>query len=296
MNAPVKVCKMTPASDLIGVNVHADPLYLDDIPKAMDNMGWIISARLMRRWFATRPAWAMPQEWRSGPPVAYTEMHPSQVDDHIVKMDWALKFKQVRAALNELRTRWASPEGLRQLGKRLERVELRKGLTRPLGDRRMSAKELDTSCQVNYWELGGIWDTLDDYYGSIFKATLKVAVVGTAYRSVQGSKVLFEAEHLGFYIRDTYDFNAGWADDVFMGLGVWSKQRVLSKAEMAGFKALSSPNPSHLVTRHLQYPRFVQVRNHDFRRWQQQCNGGGDFFVFSDVLWESYRGPAIELP
>lgn len=39
MNTPVKVAQMTPAEDKKGVRVEVDVLYLDDIPKAMDNMG-----------------------------------------------------------------------------------------------------------------------------------------------------------------------------------------------------------------------------------------------------------------
>lgn len=122
-----------------------------------------------------------------------------------------------------------------------------------------------------------------------------MAVVGKAYRSWSTGKDVFEVDQLGFYIRDTYDFNAGWIDDAFMGLGVWSKQRLLSKAEMINYKTLSS-DPSLLQVRDKSYRHFVQLRNSDFRRWQQGCKGGGDFYVFSDVHWEPYRGPAIELP
>jgi hypothetical protein len=212
-----------------------------------------------------------------------------------VKINWTLQFPQVQAALIELRKQWASRRGVDLLIDQLGNAGWQPGRTCNLGDKRMKAKQLDTVCQVNFQPLGSAWDTLNDYYGAIFMASLKVAVVGKAYRSARTGRDMFQVESLGFYLRDTYDFNAGWIEDAFMGLGVWSKQRVLSKAEMMDFKALSHASPASLLMRHIKYPKFVQLRNADFRRWQQTCKGGGDFFVFSDVLWEPYRGPDIEL-
>ncbi|MDM0077492.1 DUF6402 family protein [Variovorax sp. J2P1-59] len=300
MNAPVKTTRMTPAENRQGVRVEVDAVYLDDIPKAMDKMGWTVSAQLMRRWFATKPAWVMPQEWRDGEhpskmPINYTLLPKSQVDEQIVKMAWALNFDQVKAVRAVLQGSWNSPNGIDVLRTRLKHAGWKTGQTLRLGNKHMSAMQLDLESQVNALKLGSAWDTLNDYFGAIFKASLKVAVVGKAYRSLLTGKNLFEVEQLGFYIRDTYDFNASWYDDAFMGLGVWSKERVLTKAQMAEYKALSSRTPASLMARHLRYPYFVQVENADFRRWQQKRNEGGDFFVFSDVLWEAYRGPAIEL-
>ena len=99
-----------------------------------------------------------------------------------------------------------------------------------------------------------------------------------------------DSERVAFYLRDTYDFNVSWYEDSLMGLGIWSKQRCLSKAEMLAYKATPLPLLSTA------FPGFVPARNTDFRRWQNQRNEGGDFFVFSDVLWETYHGPAIEIP
>ncbi|MFC5772088.1 DUF6402 family protein [Thauera sinica] len=46
--------------------------------------------------------------------------------------------------------------------------------------------------------------------------------------------------------------------------------------------------PASLPVPNQAFQGFVPARNTDFRRWQHQRNEGGDFFVFSDVLWESY--------
>lgn len=55
-----------------------------------------------------------------------------------------------------------------------------------------SAKELDMISQVNYREFGGITDTLDDFFGAIFTAAMKVAVVGTASHDAHRSCDVFK--------------------------------------------------------------------------------------------------------
>ena len=292
MNTPVKVAQMTPAEDKRGVRVEVDVLYLDDIPKAMDNMGWTVSAQLMRRWFATKPSWEMPEDWRVKPPLTYLDLPASQVDEKLVKMAWAMKFPQVSSAMAKLKQTWNSPAGVELLGRRLQHKGWKPGQSINLGSKNMSTQQLDTESQVNRVKLGDTEEVLNDFFGAIFKAALKVAVIGKAYS--KGGKSWCDIEYLGFYIRDTYDFNAGWLEDAFMGLGVWSKKRVLSKAEMIDFRAMSG-HPIGLAARALKYPGFVQLSNYDFRAWQKTRNEGGDFFVFSDVFWDNYNGPSIEL-
>lgn len=80
-----------------------------------------------------------------------------------------------------------------------------------------------------------------------------------------------------------------WYEDAACGLGIWSRERVLSKAKSLVY-ATSSP-----MSRALFFPGFVPVRNIDFRRWQAAHNSGGDFFVFSDVLWIPSDVDAIDL-
>jgi hypothetical protein len=276
---PLKTVTMTPSTQTQGVRVDVEVVYLDDIPGAMDSMGWHMSARLMRRWFATKPAWAMPQEWRKGEGINYLKLLPSQVDDQIVKMKWALGFDRVVSTFEDLCQNWNSPEGLKQLKIRLEAAGWNSGTAFRLGSGLRTAKELDLTCQVNRRPVGASIDTLDDFYGAVFRATPKLALVGKASRSLFSKRDLFEIEKIGVYLRDTYDFNADWFDDAVFGLGVWSKKRVLSKKETITYKATPFP----LLAR--TFPGFVPARNEDFRRWQSLRNEGSDFFVFSDVMW-----------
>jgi hypothetical protein len=275
----LKTVIMTPSTHTQGVRVDVDVVNLNDIPGAMDHMGWKVSARLMRRWFATKPAWEMPETWRGGIGVNYLALPPSQVDDQIIKMNWLLGFDRVKPVFEDLRQDWNTEKGIRELKSCLRKLGWDHGKTIVLGRNLKTGMELDSNCQVNFLAFGAYMDTFDDLYGAIFRATLKIAVVGKASRSLFSKKDRFEIERLGIYMRDTYDFNAGLIEDAYAGLGVWSKKRMLSKVEMAAFKVAKLPERNHV------FPGFVAAYNSDFRRWQKHHDSGGDFFVFSDVLW-----------
>jgi hypothetical protein len=273
----LKTVIMTPSTRTQGVRVDVDVVNLNDIPGAMDHMG--------RRWFATKPAWEMPETWRPGFNIDYLKLPPSQVEDQIIKMDWVLGFERVLPVIEDLQKNWNSQKGIKVLKDRLTTAGWQSGKTTVIGHTLQTGNELDLSCQVNVRDLGRYTDPMDDMYGAIFKATLKLAVVGKAYRSFLLKKDIFEIEKVGLYVRDTYDFNASWFEDTFIGLGIWSRKRILSKIETASYSLME------LQERGIIFPGFVPTRNSDFRRWQKHRNEGGDFFVFSDVLW---RPPAIK--
>ena len=54
---------------------------------------------------------------------------------------------------------------------------------------------------------------------------------------------------------------------------------MLSKREMITYRVTQLAALANV------FPGFVPTKNSDFRRWQNQRNEGGDFFVFSDVMW-----------
>ena len=276
---PVKTALMTPSTQTQGVRVNVDVVYLDDIPKAMDNMGWTVSAQMMRRWFATKPAWEMPTLWREGTNINYLALPASQVEDQIIKMKWVMGFDRLVPVFEDLCESWNNAKGLSVLTDRLAAIGWKSGRTMTLGQGIKTAKELDLSCQVNRRPFGDYIDVFDDLYGAIFKAVLKIAVVGKASRSLFSKRDLFEIEKIGIYVRDTYDFNAGWFEDAAFGLGIWSTKMMLSKREMIAYRTAQLAVVGSL------FPGFVPAQNNDFRRWQKQRNEGGDFFVFSDVMW-----------
>jgi len=281
---PAATSTTSPVSQTEGKKVPVDVLHLNDIPGAMDKMGWTVSAKMMRRWFANTPAFEMPEHIRSGEGVDYLTLPASQIDDQVIKMDWLLGFERAQQVFDQLVNNWTTTRGISLLKRRLANAGWAPEKSVQIGYGMNSARQLDMFAQVNAKSFGDYAETFDDLYGAIFKATLKVAVVGKTYRSTQSKQDIFEVERLGVYVRDTYDFNSGWFTDTAAGLGIWSRHRLLSKAEMIEYRA-NQLTPAGWAMNYAKYRGFVAVKNSDFRRWQDKNRSGGDFFVFSDVKW-----------
>lgn len=283
---PVATSTTSPTRITEGKEVKVDVLHLDEIPGAMDKMGWKVSAKMMRRWFSNSPAYVMPENLRSGDGVDYRTLPASQIDDQIIKMDWMLGFPRVAEAVNSLCRDWNSANGIARLKtKCLKDAGWQSGKIVNLGKGLNSAKDLEMCAQVNFREFGQYSDTFDDLYGAVFKATLKLAVVGKASYSSRLGQDIFEIEKLGIYVRDTYDFNSAWFNDAAAGLGIWSRDRLLNKAETIEYRVNQANAPAGWMANYIKYRGFVPVKNRDFRRWQEKHSTGGDFFVFSDVKW-----------
>lgn len=293
--APLATSVTSPSDRKEGKVVTRSVLHLDQIPKAMDKMGWPIAAQLMRHWFSIRPAWVMPGEVRVGRAgkQSFDPMNllASQYDDQIVKMRWLMTFPRVGPVIKDLIENWASEAGKKILVENLTRAgwHPRQRSSFDFGPRTNVARELDSVCQVNYRTVGSKLDTLDDLYGAIGMATLKIAVVGRVLWVPLAQKHFFHPDKLGIYLRDTYDFNnTGFESAV--PLGMWSADRCLSKAEMAAYLGASMAVVAE------SFGDFVPVYNHDFRRWQRVNGTGGDFVVYSDVLWVAANMAPFALP
>lgn len=291
----LNTAKMTASTTQAGVIVKASPLHIDEIPAAMDKMGWIVAAKMMRRWFATSPAYIMPESIRVGmvapnKAVDYRKLPQSQIDQSIIKMQWLLGFPPAKAAYDLLLETWDSPLAINRLKTvLLKNANWKPGASVSLGSATWDAIDLDWSAQINRVLLGAYSDELDDLYGAVFKATLKMAVVGKTYYSTSQKSDVFEVDKLGIYLRDTYDFNTSPLLDEVVGLGVWSRERILTKFETIDYKSASAARKYHI------YPDFVPVRNKDFSLWQAAQGTGGDFFVFSNVEWAIPKNRFIRL-
>lgn len=250
---------------LIAVN-PSKPMRLNEIPDAMDKMGWKVSAQTMRYWFSVKPAWVIPQNIKEGESDPM-QLLPSQYDETIIKMDWILQFPRVKEAFDDLYANWASDAGIKQLKKRLMNAGWQENEPLPfrLGYQLETARELDALCQVNFRGFGEKLDTLDDLYGALGIASFKLAVIGTVTQSLSASlsdpyQAVFTVEKIGIYMRDTFDFTSSTFFEKIVPLGVWNRERVLSKAEMIDYFSLPAiPMPPQLMTRNMKYPGFVPI-------------------------------------
>ena len=272
--------KLSPSANTKGQDVEVDVFHLDQIPDAMEKMGWTVAPQLMRHWFSITPAYKFTQNTKikliTGDAM---EIPEKLVNDTIVKMAWARPY--IKDKLQERMKTWNSAAGIERLLKRLKSAGYSPNLCVPLG-MSDSARVLDATAQVNTIKVGGLLDTIDDWYGAIGNASLNFAVSG--YSGTHQNRPAFFVDRVGVYIKDTYDF----VDDnkhASEPLGVWSKNRVLTKAESTMYLASYSSGLFGMLAR--DWSGFVPVFNSDFRDWQDKHNTGGDFIVFSDVLWLS---------
>ncbi|UDN36955.1 DUF6402 family protein [Proteus sp. NMG38-2] len=255
--------------------LETDIFYLNQIPDAMERMGWETAPKLMRHWFSITPAYPFkPKEKIKLIEESATLIPTNLINTNIVKMGWALNYIQVKESVGYLLNNWATPKGINLLKKRLG-SNTRIGYTD-------SAIELDSYAQVNSRPIGGTLDTINDYYGALGKATIKIAVKG--YITKVNSRDAFITEMLGIYIKDSYDFSAENEP-----LGVWSKNGIMNKTQTLLYMGFYNQN----MWKELADGGFsgsVPIYNKNFREWQEKRNEGGDFIVFSDILW-SYPMP-----
>ncbi|PSV26389.1 hypothetical protein C9J38_12475 [Photobacterium sp. GB-210] len=144
--------------------------------------------------------------------------------------------------------------------------------------------EIDATSQVNIRTIGSLLDTIDDWYGAIGNATLKLAVSG--FTTTFDNEPYFIVEKIGFYLKDTYDFlsDSKWTKfGLSEPLGIWSKSGTLDKAKASIYISSYTQGLFGLLAR--EFSDYVPVENDDFRSWQKKHNSGGDYIVFSDIIW-----------
>lgn len=277
---PDATLSTAPGKDHPPQQVVINRLALTRLPVAMRSMGWDTAAALMQRWFDS-PAWAMPEDWKKTAtqpkPLAIS---PENCDVNIVKMEWAMRYERCRNAVVEATSLINTLNAVSLLRVHLKAVGWKPGASFELGNVNMSAIQLDAVSQVNFVGFGKSLDVLDDMYGALGKATLKVGVVGLVLsvgdKDTSECRHYFQVTDLGFYIRDNYDFNG------FQYLGTWTENRVLTKSEI--FSDLA--HGQSLV--HVGAEPFAAVSNADFRNYRDKTGLGGDFVLYSDILWKKH--------
>ena len=245
---------------------------IEAIPDAMRQMGWNVSADLMERWLHS-PRWVLPQAWKSGEPPDPASLSPAHMDQRIVRMSWAMTNPSVRIAMGALRTNMANGAARELLRKRMKALPWGTSTRTGFGSRQDSAVMLERTCQSNYENFGSKLDTLDDLYGALGMATLKVALIGEAIRDERTGRLALRVTHAGFYIRDTYDFAGAQYLGTWTKSGVLSKSQVLMNAVMDGLAFRWGKPVGH-------------VSNRDFDSYRSSTGFGGDFMIYSDVHWE----------
>ena len=280
----VATSKTSPQNNTVGKLINFEVFHIDQIPDAMRKMGWEVSAQMMEHWFSISPALKMNEKQKTDYITRDPRELPSSiVNNSIIKMKWALDFLQPQEAIQYLSLNWNNPAGVNLLQDRLKNSGWNGKNSIRIGDSNDSL-ELEATAQVNVRRVGGFLDTLNDWYGAIGNAQVKIAVRG--YTQTKEGKNFFIVEKLGFYIKDTYDFLSATRWSAWRGsepLGIWSKNRVLNKAESILYMESYTLMQYGYLAR--KFSGYVPVFNSDFREWQDKHNAGGDYIVYSDVYW-----------
>lgn len=263
--------------------VDVEFFHIDMIPKAMENMGWEMAPKIMKRWFSISPAYSFDENTKSlALDCDASTLELSRVSTEIVTMSWAMKFQQVAGGIESLKAGWNTLKAKEVLKKRLLKIGYKPGQFGTIG-MTDDVKVLDSTAQVNFIRIGDKTDVINDWYGAVGNANLKVCLRGGVI--VGDEKFTVTIDALGFYLKDTYDF----LDDNKLGigipelLGVWGESKILNKAETIAYMSSYTSGIFGKLAR--DYMGYVPVFNGDFKEWQKKHNAGGDFIVFSDVLW-----------
>lgn len=326
-NAPVPAPAKPPTkpqpSDKLQDAERADKLPefdLQDIPKAMDKMGWPIAAKLAREWFAS-PSHAYNDDLNSAQPF----------DDTTVTLEWVLKFRGASERLNQLvRQAIYTPNAARAATKVLAPVidksfsagqmnaagiviETAPFLKDPLqfhigwGFQYQPVSSIDTLDGASMTDLTGALANFN-FYAAIGKAT----VTGERYYKYEGKDKIFCLEpvaqitHVYVYVKDSYSFNDD-SSSKSQYLGHWNKNgMVLSYvATVNDFFKRSNLNVGNSTIEEWRYlpegeevnkpidkrtsffRKFLAkdvywpVHNKTYRDWRSAHNRGGDFMVYT---------------
>ncbi|KIF64214.1 MULTISPECIES: DUF6402 family protein [Pseudomonas] len=303
-NTTVKAT-MSPASKKTGQIVTARKFAVTDIPGAMDKMNWPVAAKLMRYWFEGSP-WAT----ADGGMDELTKSHKKEpidpyVESSIVKMAWVLKFDRANKAFNELKAKWNSPNALIRMRKELP-AKLAGKVDGAYQQKFASAREAE---KFGYTNTVPVQTSnlnmflLDELRGALANFNMRVIAEGEII--IASGKISFLVNRLGYYIDDSYDFS-DVGTRFSQPLGYWNYDGVddpvtsngsnflsaIGKAEMARTAAMRGEDVQ-AAFKDIDGKRYHLIQNSDFIEYREKHGKGGDFTVYSDVLYESVTPPVL---
>ncbi len=270
---------------------------IEDIPDEMTRRGWFVGAALMQRWFRNNRSVMSPLVKAAKVDARSLKLH--EVDEKIVTMAWAMKFQRVIDGMNSLRANWSSAEAKKHL------IDLLIKSNKPapvvnkdgkkiipqwrFGSLPLPVRDIEETCQVNYFKIGSWHDPLDDFSAALFRCTLKIAVTGIVEHLDDQGNIRIKIDERGFYIRDTYDFN----DDGYISqpLGVWG-YHWMSRAIPLASLPISTKKKYDVMD--LEFPgEAYRVTNESFQEYRKKYAKGGDFVIYTDVYREKLSSPIV---
>lgn len=297
---------LSPSSNKQGSVVQSRQFKITDIPDAMDKMGWPVSAKLMRHWFKGRP-WNTPDGGMDGDVKDHNAFAPDEfIEETIVKMNWVLGYARAREAMADLKKNWNNEKAQVLIKKTIAAFASDKGPgCYPVKFSGLASKaerfQYFNTRQVIFNQTGD--DELNDLRGALANFNLRVIAEGQV--NVMPDSVIFTADTLGFYAEDSYDF----VDDTFWSqpLGFWNFDGIAPSVVSAlatnhaadqqtstlAMQSMFGSETANARFKEVQESRYFLVLNSSFQKYRAAHNKGGDFRVYSDILYEPLPAPFV---
>lgn len=307
MTGTVVASSLTPANNKVGQTAIVRQFKVTDIPNAMDKMKWPVAASLMRHWFAGKP-WptdngAMTQSVKDHLTLA----EDPYVEDTIVTMGWLVQFERVGKIIEELKSVWNNDNAIAYMRKAmLPKFSSKAPGVYPLKfDGKARAVEAFAYCNSRPIKFGLI-ETTDELRAALANFNMRVFPEGKVVVSVDSVQIF--VNRIGFYAEDAYDFNDSPDDTISQPLGYWNFDGIANpvyanvanvgmaqvQADM-GANPFVSPEGSQKMYKELQESRYFYISNAHFVKYRSTFHKGGDFRVFSDVLYQPVAQVVINL-
>lgn len=275
------------------------PFDIQDVPKAMRQLGMPMAARLQERWFSgyenySRSASDLRDEIdQHGVPYAR-----AMVDDTTIKMDWVLSFPRAKKALDDLiKTDVRSPKALDALKAILGPYRHRHDLM-AWNETGSALLAFHRKFQFQLIKVNATWGQRvssflersltaegvpDDLTGALGSFNIFAAVRYARFEANPASALVTD---LLVYVRDPYEFS----DDQY--LGHWNSSHVA--VVPAHHLAAGSGWLQYPVTQGNVYAKdavLYPVINKDYRDWRAKHNQGGDFMIYTRPIGVKLDSP-----
>ncbi|WP_322081453.1 DUF6402 family protein [Burkholderia sp. BCC1972] len=312
--ADLAVTKESPRQAESEVCENPPPFDLQDVPIAMDNLGWKVSAKLARIWFA-----GSAHTYNNDP----ISVQPISLND--VTLDWALQFGSVKRKFEKLITRDIYREAATDLAKKKILNRIRNQFLEKRGaNLNFNTSQLENNIlqfHIN-WQFQYIpisdWDTLEnltptDLTGALANFNIYVAIGNV---EISGEKyfrydktsnfycidTIAKVTHIYAYVKDNYSFN----EEQY--LGHWNKHGVII-APGSLLSRSSTPKSSSDIdifvksinkpvdTRRSLFGKFNKsdvyfpIYNADYSRWREKHHRGRDLMVYSKPVYLKLEKP-----
>ena len=298
---------LTPASNTAGTVTAVRNFKITDIPTAMDNMNWPVSAALMRHWFRGEP-WNTEDGGMNAAVKNHKQMAPSEyIEDSIVKMHWLLTYTRAQRAKDDLKSNWNNASATKLIKQNiLNAFSSHAPGSYPLSfNGKASDAEAFGYANSRAVTIETFSDDVDDLRGALANFNLRVAVEGSV--NILDDKIIFVANKLGFYVEDAYDFNDEGM--ISQPLGYWRFDGIAPSAPHAimtnsgidqaqsglAWQTMFGSERAEARYKDLQGKRYFLITNSHFVKYRETYLKGGDFRVYSDVLYEAIQPTTFEI-